>query len=84
MVYRSDLIDHFDWLKGSEYYEEVLDEALVAIAMVAHGHQHDLVQSGAAWWMANGLIERFELGAFVERAREDRRGWGPDPGGESD
>ena len=76
MIYRSDIVDHFEWLKGSEYYDEVLDEALIAIAMVAHGHEHDLVQSGVAWWMANGLIEKFELDRFVELARETRRTFG--------
>jgi hypothetical protein len=72
MIYRADLIDHFDWLADSKYFDEVLDEALVAIAMVAHGHEHDLVQSGAAWWMANGLVEYHRLEEFVERARSER------------
>jgi hypothetical protein len=40
--------------------------------MVAHGHEHDLVQSGAAWWMANGLVEYHRLEEFVERARSER------------
>jgi hypothetical protein len=40
--------------------------------MVAHGHDRDLVQSGAAWWSASGLVESLRLGEFVERARQER------------
>ena len=69
MIYRSDLISHFEWLAGSRYYDEVLDEALVAIAMTAHGHGHDLVEIGAAWTWAICTVERFELEDFVETAR---------------
>jgi hypothetical protein len=72
MIYRSDLVEHFDWLAGSEYFDEVIDEALIAIAMVAHGHEGDLVQSGGAWWMANGLVEYFRLEEFVAEARKTR------------
>lgn len=30
MIYRRDLIEHFEWLRDSKYLNEVLDEALVA------------------------------------------------------
>ncbi len=71
MVYRHDLVPHFEWLAGSEYYDEALDEALVAIAMAAHGHEHDLVNFGAAWVMASYNVERYDLEQFVERARSE-------------
>jgi hypothetical protein len=71
MVHRRDLIDHFDWLAGSEYYEEVLDEALVAIALVAHGYDWELVEYGAAWRPASGTVEVLGLEDFVEKARAD-------------
>jgi hypothetical protein len=69
MIYRRDLISHFEWLAGSRYFDEVLDEALVAIAMTAHGHGRDLVETGAAWTWAICTVERFGLEDFVERAR---------------
>jgi len=69
MIYRRDLISHFEWLAGSRYFDEVLDEALVAIAMTAHGHGLDLVEAGAAWTRAICTVERFGLEDFVERAR---------------
>lgn len=71
MVYRRDLIEHFKWLEGSEYFDEVLDEALVAIAMTAYGHGRDLIQNGA-WMNARGVVERFGLEQFVERLRAER------------
>lgn len=37
MVHREDLIPRFEWLAGSKYYDDALDEALVAIAFTAHG-----------------------------------------------
>jgi hypothetical protein len=42
MIYRGDLIEHYDWLAGSRYLDEFLDESVGAIAMTAHGH-------GGAW-----------------------------------
>jgi hypothetical protein len=71
MVYRRDLIPHFEWLAGSKYFDEVLDEAVVAIAMTAHGYGEELVESGAAWMWADGLVERFGLEHFVEQARSE-------------
>jgi hypothetical protein len=71
MVYRRDLVDHFEWLHGSKYLDEVLDEALVAIALTAYGHGGDLIQNGA-WMTADGVVERFGLEPFVERLREER------------
>jgi hypothetical protein len=38
MIFRRELVDHFEWLHGSEYYDEVLDEALVAIVLPAYDH----------------------------------------------
>ncbi len=72
MVYRRDLIDHFEWLAGSEGYDEALDEALVAIAMAANGHKHDLVNFGVAWVSVSYNVERYQLEEFVERARAER------------
>lgn len=71
MVYRKDLERHFDWLAGSEYFDEVLDEALVAIALTAYDHGRDLIQNGA-WQSASGVVERFELEEFVEQLRSER------------
>lgn len=71
MIYRRDLIEHFSWLEGSEYFDEVLDEALVAIALTAYDHPRDLIQNGA-WQDARGVVERFRLEPFVERLREER------------
>lgn len=71
MVYRRDLVDHFRWLKGSEYFDEVIDEALVAVALTACGHGNDLIQNGA-WQNARGVVERFELESFVARFRDGR------------
>jgi hypothetical protein len=71
MVYRSELEEHFAWLAGSEYFDEVLDEALVAIALTAYDHGRDWIQNGA-WMTASGVVERFELEGFVERLRAER------------
>jgi hypothetical protein len=71
MVYRSDLVDHFRWLAGSQCFDEVVDEALVAIALVAYGHRTDLIQNGA-WMTAGGVVERFGLDRFVARLRDER------------
>lgn len=71
MIYRRDLIDHFQWLAGSEYFDEVIDEALAAIVLTAYDHGGDLIQNGA-WQCASGIVERFELEAFVEKLRGER------------
>jgi hypothetical protein len=71
VIYRRDLIEHFKWLEGSEYLDEVLDEALVAIAFTAYDHGQDLLQNGA-WQCAHGIVERFELEPFVEQFRAER------------
>jgi hypothetical protein len=71
MVYRKDLEGHFEWLAGSEYFDEVIDEALVAIALTAYDHGQDLIQNGA-WQSASGVVERFELEEFVDRLRGER------------
>lgn len=71
MVYRKDLEGHFEWLAGSEYLDEVLDEALVAIALTAYDHGQDLIQNGA-WQTASGVVERFQLEEFVVRLRGER------------
>jgi hypothetical protein len=71
MVYRQDLEGHFDWLAGSEYFDEVIDEALVAIALTAYDHGRDLIQNGA-WMNASAVVERFQLEEFVERLRGER------------
>jgi hypothetical protein len=71
MIYRRDLIEHFKWLEGSEYLDEVIDEALVAIALTAYDHGGDLIQNGA-WQNARGVVERFGLETFVEQLRGER------------
>jgi hypothetical protein len=71
VIYRRELIEHFAWLEGSEYFDEVLDEALVAIALTAYGHDWDMIQNGA-WMNAGGVVERFGLEQFVERLRAER------------
>jgi hypothetical protein len=72
MIYRHDLIDHFDWLAGSRFFDEAIDEALVAIAFSAAGHSGDLVNTGAAWMTAGGFVKKFELEHFVEKACLER------------
>ena len=71
MIYRRDLVPHFSWLDGAECFDEIIDEALVAIALTAYDHPHDLIQNGA-WQSARGVVERFALGPFVERLRSER------------
>jgi hypothetical protein len=71
MVYRRDLVEHFAWLEGSEYYDEAIDEALVAIALSAYGHDWDLIRQGA-WMTAGGVVERLGLEEFVDRLRGER------------
>lgn len=71
MVHRENLVPHFEWLSGSRYYEDVLDEALVAIALAARGLGSELVEYGAAWMMASGVVEVFGLEDLVEKAREE-------------
>lgn len=71
MIYRRDLIDHFDWLAGSEYFDAMIDEALIAIALCARGHRWDMMNFGAAWVAPCYITERFELDEFVERERRD-------------
>lgn len=71
MVYRRDLVEHFEWLAGSKYLDEVIDEALVAIAFTAYDHDWDMLQNGA-WMSAGGIVERFGLEKFVDRLREER------------
>jgi hypothetical protein len=75
VIYRSDLIDPFEWLAGSEFFDEVIDEALVAIAITAHGHGTEMVQSGGAWWFAADFCRYHRLDDFVERARGERALW---------
>jgi len=72
MIYRRDLIEHFSWLSGSKYLDEVLDEAVVAIAFDAYGHGRDWVACGAAWRSAHDYVIWMELEEFVERARSER------------
>jgi hypothetical protein len=69
MIHRTDLIPRFEWLAGSKYYDEAIDEALVAIAFTAHGCGNELLEYGAAWMMANGIVEVFGLGDLVDKAR---------------
>lgn len=71
MIYRRDLIAHFEWLHGSQYLDEVIDEALVAIALTAYDHGQDLIRNGA-WQDARGVVERFGLEEFAERLRSER------------
>lgn len=71
MVYRRDLEQHFEWLAGSEYFDEVIDEALVAIALTAYDHGRDLIQNGA-WMNARGVVERLQLEDFVRQLRSER------------
>ncbi len=71
MIYRRDLIEHFAWLEGSQYLDEVLDEAVVAIALTAYGHKRDWVQHGA-WMTAGAIVERLRLEEFVVRLRAER------------
>lgn len=71
MIHREDLIPHFEWLVGSRYYDDALDEALVAIAFVARGCGTELVEYGAALMMASGVVEVFGLEGLAEKARNE-------------
>jgi hypothetical protein len=71
MIHREDLIPHFEWLAGSRYYDDALDEALVAIAFVARGCGAELVEYGAAWMMASGVVEVFGLEGLAEKAQNE-------------
>jgi hypothetical protein len=71
MIYRRDLIEHYDWLAGSKYLDGFLDESVVAIAMTAHGHGSDWVRYGASWMAAHAIVDKFELWGFVDRMREE-------------
>jgi hypothetical protein len=71
MIYREDLIEHLEWLEGSEFYDAVVDEALVAIALTAYGHGRDWIQS-AGWMTAGHVVERLEMGPLVARLRQER------------
>ena len=70
MIYRHDLTQHFDWLAGSKYFDEQLDESLVAIALCSHGND-DLVNWGASWMIAGDFVYKFDLEDFVARARSE-------------
>lgn len=71
MIYRKDLLAHFEWLSDSKYLTGALDEALVAIALCARGHRGEMMNFGAAWVMAGYIVERFELEEFVARERRE-------------
>jgi hypothetical protein len=71
MVHRRELIQRFEWLAGSQYYDDVLDEALVSIALTARGMGYVLVEYGAAWAIASYAVEIFGLEDLVEKARAD-------------
>jgi len=85
MVHRSELTERFEWLAGSRYYEEVLDEALISIAFTARGLSGEIVEYGAAWVMASYMVDVFgpedlvgkaraDLGPFAPRGEEDEAG----------
>ena len=78
MVHRSELTERFEWLAASRYYEDVLDEALVAIALAARGLEGELVEYGAAWTMASYVVEVFGLEDLVEKARADLGPFAPE------
>jgi hypothetical protein len=71
MVHRSELTERFEWLTPSRYYEDVLDEALVAIALASRGLDGELVEYGAAWTTVSYVVEVFGLEDLVEKARAD-------------
>ncbi|MFN8215336.1 MAG: hypothetical protein U0R71_01960 [Solirubrobacterales bacterium] len=71
MIYRRELTDHFAWLEGSKFLEEVLDEAIVAIALTACGEGESSVLMKAVWWRPCDVVERFALEEFVERFQEN-------------
>jgi hypothetical protein len=71
MIYREDLVEHLEWLEGSESYDAVVDEALVAIALTAYGHGRDWIQSGA-WMTAEHVVERLQLSTLAARLRQER------------
>jgi hypothetical protein len=71
MIYRKELIEHFAWLAGSKYLDELLDEVIVAIALTAYGQGGEWIRNGA-WATAESVVERFELEQFVEKVRSER------------
>lgn len=78
MVHRRDLLEHFEWLAGSHLLEDALDEAMIAIALCAHGSEWAFMKYGAAWRPASGVVEVYKLERFVESERAHlERSWGP-------
>lgn len=70
VIYRHDLLEHFDWLSGSKHLDELLDESVIAVAFCARGHD-ELINCGASWMTAAGFVAKFGLEPFVERARSE-------------
>jgi hypothetical protein len=70
VIYRHNLLEHFDWLSDSKYLDEMLDESVIAIAFCARGHD-ELINWGASWMTTRGFVEKFALEPFVERARSE-------------
>jgi hypothetical protein len=68
-VHRRALLEHFEWLAGSHLLEDALDEAMIAIALCARGYQWDLMEYGAAWRPASGVVEVYKLDGAVRRIR---------------
>ena len=73
MIDRIELEAHFARLRESEYFDEALGDAALAIELVATGHGDELMRTGAAWMAASGVVWKFELEEFVERVKAARR-----------
>jgi hypothetical protein len=72
VIDREELKPHFEWLSGSEYYDEALGEAALAIELNALGHGDELMRYGLAWMSADGVVEVFRLEEFVDAIRNRR------------
>lgn len=72
VIDREELKPHFGWLSGSEYYDEALGDAVLAIELTALGYGNELMRYGLSWMLADGVVEVFELEEFVKAVRDRR------------
>lgn len=69
MIDREELHEHFEWLAGSECFDQALGDASLAIELTALGHGDDLMRHGYAWMNASAVVEVLGLEAFVNDVR---------------
>jgi hypothetical protein len=55
----------------NESAQSPLDEALIAITLVAFGYGSEWVRAGGKWWGADDLVTYFRLEEVAERVRSE-------------